>query len=172
MARRLIGCGRAAQGNEFSYQMLLASNYVLNAVTEPESCAIRPFIDCPNNHTTRASMLAPVRIHRAVRALAPVCRVFGSRNRIGDSTRRLEISAPLSHILAFFIQAPENGADVSKRSDQCTRADQRRAPRQVLIPDRTAAEFFRQPVAGVPAERRQPNFSMRAGELPGLVLYQ
>ena len=97
MARRLIGCGRAAQGNEFSYQMLLASNYVLNAVTEPESCAIRPFIDCPNNHTTRASMLAPVRIHRAVRALAPVCGVFGSRNRIGDPTRCLEFLAPLSH---------------------------------------------------------------------------
>ncbi|KNB44621.1 hypothetical protein JH06_1525 [Blastocystis sp. subtype 4] len=41
--------GYAGQGNEFSYQMLLVSNYMLNHVSEAYSIPIYPWTDNPNN---------------------------------------------------------------------------------------------------------------------------
>ncbi|KAJ1455336.1 N2227-like protein-domain-containing protein [Pelagophyceae sp. CCMP2097] len=45
----ICAAGYAAQGNEFSYHMLLVSNFILNSRLDPGAIEIRPFIDQPSN---------------------------------------------------------------------------------------------------------------------------
>jgi len=49
LALEIVSKGYACQGNEFSYQMLMTSNYILNCLDKSDAHAIFPFIDNPNN---------------------------------------------------------------------------------------------------------------------------
>ena len=46
--------GYASQGNEFSYFMLIASNYILNMTTKKEEFTIYPFIHNLSNNFTES----------------------------------------------------------------------------------------------------------------------
>jgi carnosine N-methyltransferase len=54
--------GYAAQGNEFSYQMIFVSNFILNCNMGVEQMAICPFIDTPCNHAGAGDMTREVRV--------------------------------------------------------------------------------------------------------------
>ncbi|KNC48708.1 uncharacterized protein AMSG_11602 [Thecamonas trahens ATCC 50062] len=54
--------GYIAQGNEFSYFMLLASNWMLNHVTEPNSVTLYPNTSTTTNLIKREHQFAPVTI--------------------------------------------------------------------------------------------------------------
>mmetsp|Transcript_30273 Transcript_30273/g.39928 ORF Transcript_30273/g.39928 Transcript_30273/m.39928 type:complete len:418 (-) Transcript_30273:175-1428(-) len=60
LAVEIVGRGYACQGNEFSYQMLLASNFLFNSAQSPNSHAIFPFIEDPNNIIKIKDMLRKV----------------------------------------------------------------------------------------------------------------
>ncbi|CAK4093872.1 unnamed protein product [Aphanomyces euteiches] len=49
LALELVSLGYATQGNEFSYQMLFTSNFILNCAREPDVYTIHPWIDNPSN---------------------------------------------------------------------------------------------------------------------------
>ncbi|TPX37333.1 carnosine N-methyltransferase [Synchytrium endobioticum] len=54
--------GFSCQGNEFSFFMLIASNFVLNRLHEPHQCTIYPWVHSLSNATTSSNQLHPVRI--------------------------------------------------------------------------------------------------------------
>eukprot|EP00629_Pelagomonadales_sp_RCC1024_P011829 CAMPEP_0119275636 /NCGR_PEP_ID=MMETSP1329-20130426/14095_1 /TAXON_ID=114041 /ORGANISM="Genus nov. species nov., Strain RCC1024" /LENGTH=398 /DNA_ID=CAMNT_0007276031 /DNA_START=76 /DNA_END=1272 /DNA_ORIENTATION=+ len=54
--------GYGAQGNEFSYHMLLASNYLLNSGLRPRGTTIYPFVDQPSNCRASQDRVRAVRI--------------------------------------------------------------------------------------------------------------
>jgi carnosine N-methyltransferase len=54
--------GFACQGNEFSYQMLLVSNYIFNYSSKKESIRIFPYIHTCSNHIHRDHQLKSVLI--------------------------------------------------------------------------------------------------------------
>lgn len=54
--------GYGAQGNEFSYHMLLASNYLLNSGLRPRGATIYPFVDQPSNCRASQDRVRAVRI--------------------------------------------------------------------------------------------------------------
>jgi hypothetical protein len=58
----LARAGYAAQGNEFSYQMLFTSQLILNATDTAEKWAIHPFIHDPSNHLRPEDMLREMRV--------------------------------------------------------------------------------------------------------------
>lgn len=58
VVRRGYGC----QGNEFSYFMLLGSNFVLNCSVPPESCAIQPFCLSTSNRKTNDDHLRVITV--------------------------------------------------------------------------------------------------------------
>ncbi|KAK8803709.1 hypothetical protein WA158_001403 [Blastocystis sp. Blastoise] len=58
----VIKRGYGGQGNEFSYFMLLGSNYVLNSITEENSITIYPWINSPNNVVNTYDMYRPITI--------------------------------------------------------------------------------------------------------------
>mmetsp|Transcript_12381 Transcript_12381/g.22129 ORF Transcript_12381/g.22129 Transcript_12381/m.22129 type:complete len:421 (+) Transcript_12381:52-1314(+) len=62
LALEIVARGYACQGNEFSYQMLMASNYLLNSVETAGSHAIFPFIENPNNSVQIKDMLRKITI--------------------------------------------------------------------------------------------------------------
>mmetsp|Transcript_5721 Transcript_5721/g.8130 ORF Transcript_5721/g.8130 Transcript_5721/m.8130 type:complete len:400 (-) Transcript_5721:1132-2331(-) len=63
LALEIAARGYSAQGNEFSYHMLLVSNFILNGgATESESIEIQPFIDQPSNLRQAADRLRILRI--------------------------------------------------------------------------------------------------------------
>jgi len=45
----IVGCGYSCQGNEFSYQMLVLSNLILNELNDRNSIEIFPWIHNPSN---------------------------------------------------------------------------------------------------------------------------
>ena len=62
--------GYAAQGSEFSLQMLFASNLMLNASEAPRAWTIHPYIHDSCNHVSAEDMLRPVRVPDVVAAAA------------------------------------------------------------------------------------------------------
>nr|CCA19693.1 conserved hypothetical protein [Albugo laibachii Nc14] len=54
--------GYAAQGNEFSYQMLFASNFILNCISKKEEFTIHPWIHNSSNHLSIDDALRSVAI--------------------------------------------------------------------------------------------------------------
>ncbi|KAF4321551.1 hypothetical protein BBO99_00001022 [Phytophthora kernoviae] len=62
LALEIASKGYATQGNEFSYQMLFASNFILNWVTQPQEFEIHPWIHNPSNALTITDLLRPVAI--------------------------------------------------------------------------------------------------------------
>ncbi|CAI5724654.1 unnamed protein product [Peronospora destructor] len=62
LALEIASKGYSAQGNEFSYQMLFASNFILNWVTQPLEFEIHPWIHNPSNALTITDLLRPVAI--------------------------------------------------------------------------------------------------------------
>eukprot|EP00300_Choanocystis_sp_HF-7_P030531 c39387_g1_i1.p1 GENE.c39387_g1_i1~~c39387_g1_i1.p1 ORF type:complete len:400 (-),score=55.98 c39387_g1_i1:19-1218(-) len=62
LAFELAALGFNAQGNEFSYHMLVASHFVLNGMPEAEAHAIHPFVTAPSNHRSRADQCRAIRI--------------------------------------------------------------------------------------------------------------
>ncbi|TDH66032.1 hypothetical protein CCR75_008119 [Bremia lactucae] len=62
LALEIASRGYAVQGNEFSYQMLFASNFILNWVSQPQQFEIYPWIHNPSNALTVTDLLRPVTI--------------------------------------------------------------------------------------------------------------
>uniref|UniRef100_K3W4W7 carnosine N-methyltransferase n=1 Tax=Globisporangium ultimum (strain ATCC 200006 / CBS 805.95 / DAOM BR144) TaxID=431595 RepID=K3W4W7_GLOUD len=62
LALEIAAKGYAAQGNEFSYQMLFASNFILNWATQPGEFEIHPWIHNPSNALAITDLLRPVQI--------------------------------------------------------------------------------------------------------------
>ncbi|GMF32299.1 unnamed protein product [Phytophthora fragariaefolia] len=62
LALEIAAKGYAVQGNEFSYQMLFASNFILNWATQPLEIEIHPWIHNPSNALTITDLLRPVAI--------------------------------------------------------------------------------------------------------------
>ncbi|CAG9460026.1 unnamed protein product [Pedinophyceae sp. YPF-701] len=58
----LVARGFEAQGNEFSYMMLLAASFTLNQTETAEQFSIYPFVTCPLNNLNDGDQLRPVRI--------------------------------------------------------------------------------------------------------------
>jgi len=58
----LARMGYAAQGNEFSYHMLLGSHLILNRCTRAECFKIYPFLSCTTNRLNKSDHLRPVKI--------------------------------------------------------------------------------------------------------------
>ena len=56
--------GYGAQGNEFSYHMLLCSNFLLNSGLRPNEVALYPFVDQPSNCRRAATGCARARARR------------------------------------------------------------------------------------------------------------
>ncbi|KAJ2958105.1 hypothetical protein NQZ79_g6274 [Umbelopsis isabellina] len=54
--------GFSCQGNEFSFYMLLSSNFILNRVEEPEQFTIYPFVHSFSNIRGSDQQLSPIRI--------------------------------------------------------------------------------------------------------------
>ena len=68
--------GFACQGNEFSFQMLLTSNYILNSSLKPEMFTIYPYIHTSSNHVTRANQLRTVTVPDVVINDPSLCEDF------------------------------------------------------------------------------------------------
>ncbi|KAF0721169.1 hypothetical protein AaE_010147 [Aphanomyces astaci] len=49
LALEIVSAGYATQGNEFSYQMLFTSNFILNCARQPDAYTVHPWIDNPSN---------------------------------------------------------------------------------------------------------------------------
>ncbi|KAJ8524797.1 hypothetical protein ON010_g16320 [Phytophthora cinnamomi] len=62
LALEIAAKGYAVQGNEFSYQMLFASNFILNWATQPLEIEVHPWIHNPSNALTITDLLRPVAI--------------------------------------------------------------------------------------------------------------
>ncbi|ETI54525.1 hypothetical protein F441_02622 [Phytophthora nicotianae CJ01A1] len=62
LALEIASLGYAVQGNEFSYQMLFASNFILNWISRPMELEIHPWIHNPSNAMTVTDLLRPVAI--------------------------------------------------------------------------------------------------------------
>lgn len=62
LALEIAAKGYAVQGNEFSYQMLFASNFILNTLSTSSSYDIHPFLHNPSNVLTLDDHLRPVTI--------------------------------------------------------------------------------------------------------------
>uniref|UniRef100_A0A7S2UVA9 carnosine N-methyltransferase n=1 Tax=Fibrocapsa japonica TaxID=94617 RepID=A0A7S2UVA9_9STRA len=60
LAVEICARGYACQGNEFSYFMLLTSNYLLNCLDQQSSVAIFPYIDSACNNKSASDMLRRV----------------------------------------------------------------------------------------------------------------
>ncbi|DAZ98999.1 TPA: hypothetical protein N0F65_011254 [Lagenidium giganteum] len=60
LALEIAAKGYASQGNEFSYQMLFASNFILNWTTRPGEFEIHPWIHNPSNALSITDLLRPV----------------------------------------------------------------------------------------------------------------
>lgn len=58
----IAAMGYAAQGNEFSYYLLLASSFILNHVTRVEQFTLHPWVHANCNHVTDADQLQAVTI--------------------------------------------------------------------------------------------------------------
>ena len=58
----VAAAGYGAQGNEFSYHMLLVSNFILNSHLDPRSVALYPYVDQPSNVKRSGDRLRAVRI--------------------------------------------------------------------------------------------------------------
>jgi len=58
----LARCGYAAQGNEFSYHMLLGGHLVLNRCHRVEACVIYPYVLSTTNRRGRTDHLSAVRV--------------------------------------------------------------------------------------------------------------
>ena len=58
----VCAAGYEAQGNEFSYQMLLVSNFILNAVRAPRDLLVFPWLDQPSNCVAAADRWRAVRV--------------------------------------------------------------------------------------------------------------
>ncbi|KAH8064205.1 carnosine N-methyltransferase [Aureococcus anophagefferens] len=58
----VAAAGYGAQGNEFSYHMLLVSNFILNSHLDPRSVALYPYVDQPSNVKQSGDRLRAVRI--------------------------------------------------------------------------------------------------------------
>ncbi|KAG2487879.1 hypothetical protein HYH03_013461 [Edaphochlamys debaryana] len=56
----VAGLGYEAQGNEFSYFMLLASSFILNHTTEPNQYTIHPWMHSNSNHLSDEDQLRAV----------------------------------------------------------------------------------------------------------------
>lgn len=54
--------GYSAQGNEFSYHQLMASNFILNHSTKANEFTLHPFINTFSNHKSITNQLRPVLI--------------------------------------------------------------------------------------------------------------
>ena len=59
---KLVGLGYAAQGNEFSYHMLLMSAFLLNHCSHADEFTVHPWIDQPCNVVSAEHMLRCIRI--------------------------------------------------------------------------------------------------------------
>ncbi|KAF0684556.1 Aste57867_23474 [Aphanomyces stellatus] len=62
LALDIVSAGYATQGNEFSYQMLFTSNFILNCAREPNAYTIHPWIDNPSNVMAFDDFVRPVSI--------------------------------------------------------------------------------------------------------------
>ena len=62
--------GFSCQGNEFSYHMLLASNYILNKMSRPNEVEIFPWINTFSNSMSIQDNLAPISIPDVIPYLA------------------------------------------------------------------------------------------------------
>ncbi|KAI9325164.1 N2227-like protein [Zopfochytrium polystomum] len=62
LAFEIAKAGFSSQGNEFSFFMLIASNYILNTVTEPNQITLYPWIHGSSNHVRAADQLAAVTV--------------------------------------------------------------------------------------------------------------
>ncbi|KAJ8606390.1 hypothetical protein CTAYLR_009327 [Chrysophaeum taylorii] len=62
LALEIAAAGYASQGNEFSYHMLLVSNFLLNSDLDVGSISIHPYVDQPSNCRAAADRSRPVRI--------------------------------------------------------------------------------------------------------------
>ena len=60
--------GYGAQGNEFSYHMLLCSNFLLNSGLRPNEVALYPFVDQPSNCRRAGDRLRAARVPDVVPA--------------------------------------------------------------------------------------------------------
>lgn len=60
LALEIASKGYAAQGNEFSYQMLFASNFILNWASQAGEFEIHPWIHNPSNALSITDLLRPV----------------------------------------------------------------------------------------------------------------
>ncbi|GLC38668.1 hypothetical protein PLESTB_000458200 [Pleodorina starrii] len=58
----VAGLGYEAQGNEFSYFMLLASSFILNHTSEVAQFTVHPWLHSNCNHLTDADQLRPVAV--------------------------------------------------------------------------------------------------------------
>jgi carnosine N-methyltransferase len=56
LALDIAALGYATEGNEFSYQMLFASNYMLNSLAKG-SAVVCPYVDNTCNHVAAADMV-------------------------------------------------------------------------------------------------------------------
>ena len=58
----IVRRGFSAQGNEFAFYMLFASNHILNSMRAPRSVKVFPFLHMSNNHVLASDQLRPVLI--------------------------------------------------------------------------------------------------------------
>lgn len=58
----IAAAGYSTQGNEFSYHMLLVSNFILNANVDEQSLPIAPYVDHPSNQKRAADRTRVVRL--------------------------------------------------------------------------------------------------------------
>ncbi|OQR91846.1 hypothetical protein ACHHYP_04298 [Achlya hypogyna] len=62
LALEIVAQGYITEGNEFSYQMLFTSNFILNCATEPNAFTLHPWIDNQCNNVSFADFSRPVTI--------------------------------------------------------------------------------------------------------------
>ncbi|KDO18948.1 hypothetical protein SPRG_15803, partial [Saprolegnia parasitica CBS 223.65] len=62
LALEIVAMGYVTEGNEFSYQMLFTSNFILNCATEPHAFTLHPWIDNPCNVMRFEDFSRPVTI--------------------------------------------------------------------------------------------------------------
>ncbi|OQS07067.1 hypothetical protein THRCLA_00923 [Thraustotheca clavata] len=62
LALEIVSRGYVTEGNEFSYQMLFTSNFILNCASQPNSITLHPWIDNPSNVISFKDFSRPVTI--------------------------------------------------------------------------------------------------------------
>ena len=76
LAYDIVKEGFSCQGNEFSFYMLIASNFILNEVPSANYFELNPFIHTLSNTRTAADITTPIRIPSIVPGNLPITADF------------------------------------------------------------------------------------------------